>query len=136
MCAASHPLSTLRWVMGAGGEGTLLISQLQQDTDEGTEHQRSNSGCGHPPDRGGRVRASRRTSHSGVRPGLARVAASARRHLTQVRGGGFVLIDATQPMAIYLHANTDARYHHSGRTEQSQQGGSAVQCSAPAKASK
>ena len=40
-----------------------------------------------------------RTAQVGERPGLPRAAASARRHLTQERGGGSVLMPATQPMA-------------------------------------
>lgn len=58
----------------------------------------------HIPANGGRDRESLRTSHSGVRPRLALQAASARRHLTQVRGGGSVPMVATHPMATYLQA--------------------------------
>lgn len=57
-----------------------------------------------PPVTGEMVRGSRRTAHSGVRPGLVRVAASARRHLTQLRRGGSVPMVATHPIATYLRA--------------------------------
>lgn len=56
-----------------------------------------------PPDSGGIVRASFRTVQVGVRLGLARVAASDRRHLRLERGGGSVPTVAMQPIATYLH---------------------------------
>lgn len=62
------------------------------------------------PATGGRVRDSRGTIHAGVRPGLARAPASARRHLMQERGGGSVPRVATQPMAMYLRRSGRRRW--------------------------
>ena len=95
--------STQSRVLNAQGHAVIQLQALPHASAAGGSHtRRTNSTVimsAHPPDSGGMVRASRRIVHSGVRAGSALAAASARRHLTQERGGGSVPSVATQPMA-------------------------------------